>query len=98
MTILITGGAGFIGTNFIFYIRKKYPDYRIICLDALTYAGRIENLTPLMNQPDFRFAKINITDRKAVYQLFEEELPDIVVNFAAESHVDRSIKNPEIFL
>lgn len=98
MTILVTGGAGFIGTNFIFYIRKKYPDYRIICLDALTYAGRIENLTPLINQPDFRFARINITDRKAVYQLFEEELPDIVVNFAAESHVDRSIDNPEIFL
>lgn len=98
MTIIITGGAGFIGSNFIFYMMKKYPDYRIICLDKLTYAGNLSTLAPIMNKPNFRFVKMDICDRKAVYSLFEEEHPDIVVNFAAESHVDRSILNPEIFL
>lgn len=98
MTIIITGGAGFIGSNFIFYMMKKYPDYRIICLDKLTYAGHLSTLTPVMNKPNFRFVKMDICDRKAVYHLFEEEHPDMVVNFAAESHVDRSILNPEIFL
>lgn len=98
MTIIITGGAGFIGSNFIFYMMKKYPDYRIICLDKLTYAGNLSNLAPVMDKPNFRFVKMDICDRDAVYGLFEEEHPDVVVNFAAESHVDRSILNPEIFL
>lgn len=98
MTIIITGGAGFIGSNFIFYMLHKYPDYRIICLDCLTYAGNLSTLESVMGNSNFRFVKASITDRSAVYQLFEEEHPDIVVNFAAESHVDRSIENPEVFL
>lgn len=77
---------------------KKYPDYRIICLDKLTYAGNLSTLAPVMDNPNFRFVKADICDRDAVNQLFEEEHPDMVVNFAAESHVDRSIENPEIFL
>ena len=98
MTIIVTGGAGFIGSNFIFHMLNKYPDYRIICLDCLTYAGNLSTLAPIMDNPNFRFVKESITDREAVYKLFEEEHPDIIVNFAAESHVDRSIENPEIFL
>ena len=98
MTIIVTGGAGFIGSNFIFYMMKKYPDYRIICLDKLTYAGNLSTLAPVMDKPNFRFVKMDICDRDAVYGFFEEEHPDVVVNFAAESHVDRSILNPEIFL
>lgn len=98
MTIIITGGAGFIGSNFIFYMMRKYPDYRIICLDKLTYAGNLSTLAPVMGKPNFRFVKMDICDREAVYGLFEEKNPDVVVNFAAESHVDRSILNPEIFL
>ena len=98
MTIIVTGGAGFIGSNFIFHMLEKYPDYRIICLDCLTYAGNLSTLAPVMNNPNFRFVKESITNRKAVYKLFEEEHPDVVVNFAAESHVDRSIENPEVFL
>ena len=98
MNIIVTGGAGFIGSNFIFHMLRKYPDYRIICLDCLTYAGNLSTLAPVMDNPNFRFVKENITDRAAVYKLFEEEHPDMVVNFAAESHVDRSIENPEIFL
>ena len=98
MTIIVTGGAGFIGSNFVFYMLDKYPDYRIICLDKLTYAGNLSTLEPVMENPNFRFVKADICDSKAVYRLFEEEHPDIVVNFAAESHVDRSIENPEIFL
>ena len=98
MTIIITGGAGFIGSNFIFYMMKKYPDYRIVCLDKLTYAGNLSTLASVMNKPNFRFVKMDICDRDAVYGLFEEEHPNVVVNFAAESHVDRSIMNPEIFL
>ena len=98
MTIIVTGGAGFIGSNFIFHMLNKYPDYRIICLDCLTYAGNLSTLEPVMDNPNFRFVKESITDREAVYKLFEEEHPDMVVNFAAESHVDRSIENPEVFL
>ena len=97
MNIIVTGGAGFIGSNFIFHMLKKYPDYRIICLDCLTYAGNLSTLAPVMDNPNFRFVKESITDREAVYKLFEEEHPDMVVNFAAESHVDRSIENPEVF-
>ena len=98
MKLLITGGAGFIGSNFIFYMLKKHPDDSIICLDSLTYAGNLSTLSSVMDLPNFRFVKDSITDRRAVYRLFEEERPDVVVNFAAESHVDRSIENPEVFL
>ena len=89
MNIIVTGGAGFIGSNFVFHMLNKYSDYRIICLDALTYAGNLSTLEPVMDNPNFRFVKADIRDREAVYKLFEEEKPDIVVNFAAESHVDR---------
>lgn len=98
MNLIITGGAGFIGSNFVFHIMKKYHDYRVICLDKLTYAGNLSTLASVMDKLNFRFVKADICDREAVYQLFEEEHPDIVVNFAAESHVDRSIENPGVFL
>ena len=98
MTVLVTGGAGFIGSNFIFYMMEKYPQYRIVCLDKLTYAGNIHTLNPLMEQKNFRFVRMDICDREGIYRIFEEESPDFVVNFAAESHVDRSIETPEIFL
>lgn len=99
-TIIVTGGAGFIGSNFIYYMLRKYPFYRIVCLDALTYAGNLSTLKNAMeNHPEnFRFVKADIRDKEAVEKLFEEEHPDIVVNFAAESHVDRSILNPQEFL
>ncbi|MDM7512865.1 dTDP-glucose 4,6-dehydratase [Lactobacillus delbrueckii] len=98
MKIIVTGGAGFIGSNFVFYMMKKHQDYKIICLDKLTYAGNLSTLKDVMDKPNFRFVKLDICDREGVYKLFEEEHPDVVVNFAAESHVDRSIENPEIFL
>ncbi len=94
MTIIVTGGAGFIGSNFVYHMLNKYPDYRIVCVDCLTYAGNLSTLEEALKNPNFRFCKINICDREAIYKLFEEEHPDIVVNFAAESHVDRSIANP----
>ena len=98
MNIIVTGGAGFIGSNFIFHMLKAYPEDRIICLDKLTYAGNLSTLASVMDNPKFRFVKMDICDREGVYKLFEKEHPDMVVNFAAESHVDRSIENPEIFL
>lgn len=98
MTILVTGGAGFIGSNFIFYLLKKYPANRIVCLDKLTYAGNLSTLSSVLDRPNFRFVRLDICDREGVFRLFEEERPDIVVNFAAESHVDRSILDPGIFL
>ena len=98
MTIIVTGGAGFIGSNFIFYMMKAHTDCRIVCLDKLTYAGNLSTLVPVMDKPDFRFVRADICDRAAVDRLFAEEKPDIVVNFAAESHVDRSIEDPGIFL
>ena len=98
MKIIVTGGAGFIGGNFVHYMINKYNDYKIICLDALTYAGNMETLEPVKNNPNFKFYKADIADRDAVYEIFEKEKPDIIVNFAAESHVDRSIDNPGIFL
>ena len=98
MTIIVTGGAGFIGANFIFHMLNAHPDYRIICLDKLTYAGNLSTLAPVLEKDNFRFCKTDICDREGVYRIFEEEKPDIVVNFAAESHVDRSIENPSIFL
>ncbi len=98
MKIIVTGGAGFIGGNFVHYMINKYNDYKIICLDALTYAGNMETLEPVKDNPNFKFYKADIADRDAVYEIFEKEKPDIIVNFAAESHVDRSIDNPGIFL
>ena len=98
MKIIVTGGAGFIGSNFIFYMMEKHPQYRIICVDKLTYAGNLSTLRSAMDKPTFRFVKADICDRNAVFSLFEEETPDVVVNFAAESHVDRSIENPGVFL
>lgn len=98
MTIIITGGAGFIGSNFVFHMLREHPQERVICLDKLTYAGNLSTLAPVMGQDNFRFVKADICDRDAVYSLFAEEHPDVVVNFAAESHVDRSIENPAIFL
>ena len=98
MKWLVTGGAGFIGSNFVFYMLDKYPEDQIICLDKLTYAGNLETLEGVMENPGFTFVKGDIADREAVYALFEKERPDIVVNFAAESHVDRSVVDPGIFL
>ena len=98
MTIIVTGGAGFIGGNFVHYMLGKYPEDRIVCIDKLTYAGNLSTLAPVMDNPNFRFCKTDICDRAAVYAIFEEEKPDVVINFAAESHVDRSIENPEVFL
>ena len=97
-TILVTGGAGFIGSNFVYYMLKKYPDYKIICVDCLTYAGNMSTLSDAMKNENFKFYKTNICDRDGIYEIFEAEEPDVVVNFAAESHVDRSIENPEVFL
>ena len=98
MKVLITGGAGFIGSNFIFYMREKHPDYRLICLDKLTYAGNLATLEPVMGKENFKFIRADIADREAVYGVFEAEEPEVVVNFAAESHVDRSIEDPGLFL
>ncbi len=98
MIILVTGGAGFIGSNFIYYMLREYTDYKIVCVDCLTYAGNMSTLTEAMESPNFVFYKTNICDRRAVYEIFEKEHPEIVVNFAAESHVDRSIETPEVFL
>lgn len=98
MKLIVTGGAGFIGSNFIFYMLEKYPAYQMICLDKLTYAGNLSTLNSVMSNPQFQFVKLDICDREGVFALFEKEQPDIVVNFAAESHVDRSIENPSVFL
>jgi len=108
VTIIVTGGAGFIGANFIFYYLKAHTEDRVVCLDKLTYAGNLDTLDPLLDPNSsayydeeagrFRFVRADICDREAVYRLFEEEHPDVVVNFAAESHVDRSIENPGLFL
>ena len=108
MIIIVTGGAGFIGSNFVYHMLDAHPDYRIVCIDKLTYAGNLSTLAQLLDEQNpnydaakasrFRFCKVDICDREAVEKVFEEEKPDIVVNFAAESHVDRSIENPGIFL
>ena len=98
MNIIVTGGAGFIGSNFVFYMLEKHPEDRIICVDSLTYAGNLSTLESVMDHPQFRFVKLDIRDREGVDRLFAEEKPEVVVNFAAESHVDRSIENPGIFL
>ena len=98
MKIIVTGGAGFIGGNFVYHMLNNHPGDKIICLDALTYAGNMETLAEALKNPNFKFVKGDIADRNAVYELFETEKPDVVINFAAESHVDRSITNPELFL
>lgn len=97
-TVLVTGGAGFIGSNFVYHMLEKHPDYKIVCVDCLTYAGNMSTLKKALENGNFVFYKTNICDRKKIYGIFEKETPDIVVNFAAESHVDRSIDNPEVFL
>lgn len=98
MKILVTGAAGFIGSNFVYYELEKYPEDQIVALDLLTYAGNLENLDGCKDNPNFKFVKMDIRDRESINKLFEDEKFDIVVNFAAESHVDRSIKDPEVFL
>ena len=92
MKILVTGGAGFIGSNFIYHMLREHPDYDIVCLDLLTYAGNLKTLDEAMKNEHFKFVKGDIADREFVDKLFEDEKFDIVVNFAAESHVDRSIE------
>jgi dTDP-glucose 4,6-dehydratase len=96
MTIIVTGGAGFIGSNFIFYLLNNHPDYKIVCLDKLTYAGNLSTLKSVLDR--IVFEKVDICDREEVERVFREQKPDVVVNFAAESHVDRSIEDPEVFL
>lgn len=98
MKYLITGGAGFIGSNYCHYVVDKYPNDEFVCIDALTYAGNYNNIKSLENKNNFKFVCGDITDRKLINKLFEQEKFDVVINFAAESHVDNSIKNPEIFL
>ena len=98
MTILVTGGAGFIGSNFVYHMLAAHPEDTILCVDCLTYAGNLSTLEEALKNPNFKFFRTNICDREAIYEIFENEKPDVVVNFAAESHVDRSIENPEIFL
>ena len=96
--ILVTGGAGFIGGNFVHYMVDKYPNYMIVNLDELTYAGNLETCQPVEGKPNYKFVKGDIADREFIFNLFEDEKFDVVVNFAAESHVDRSVTNPEIFI
>lgn len=98
MTVLVTGGAGFIGANFIFYWLKAHPGDRVVCVDKLTYAGNLSTLSAALERPEFRFVRADICDRETMDWLFGEARPDAVVNFAAESHVDRSIEDPEVFL
>ncbi|NBK79426.1 dTDP-glucose 4,6-dehydratase [bacterium D16-76] len=96
--MLVTGGAGFIGSNFTFYWLEHHPDDKIICLDKLTYAGNLSTLRLVMDKPNFKFVKGDICDRGRVFDLFQAERPEVVVNFAAETHVDRSIDGPNVFL
>ena len=97
-SLLVTGGAGFIGSNFIHYILKKYPEYKVINLDKLTYAGNLENLRDVEDNPNYMFIRGDIADKKIVDKIFDSRKIDAVINFAAESHVDRSIEDPGIFI
>ena len=98
MKILVTGAAGFIGSNFMYYELDNHPEDEYVALDLLTYAGNLKNLDGIKDRPNYKFVRMDIRDRENIYKLFEEEKFDLVVNFAAESHVDRSIKDPEVFL
>lgn len=98
MNILVTGGAGFIGSNFVNYMVNKYPKYKIVNVDSLTYAGNLDSLKKVENKANYKFIKGNITDRKFIFNLFKSEKFDVVINFAAESHVDRSVENPGVFI
>ena len=97
-TILVTGGAGFIGSNFVYLLLDERPEWKVVCVDALTYAANIHTLNNAFEHKNFVFYKEDIRNRDGIFSIFEKEHPDIVVNFAAESHVDRSIENPGIFL
>lgn len=97
-TYLVTGGAGFIGSNFILYLMDKYKDIKVINVDCLTYAGNLENLKSVEKKDNYKFLKVDITDKEAVNKIFETNDIDRVIHFAAESHVDRSIRNPEVFV
>lgn len=98
MKTIVTGGAGFIGANHIYFMLERYPEEQVVCVDKLTYAGSLETLNAAMNNENFKFIKGDIADRDFIYKLFEEEKPDVIINFAAESHVDRSITDPDVFL
>lgn len=98
MRTIVTGGAGFIGSNYIYYMLEKYPEEEFICVDKLTYAGSLETLEEAMKMKNFKFIKGDIADRASMYKIFEEEKPDVIINFAAESHVDRSVTDPDVFL
>lgn len=97
-TILVTGGAGFIESNFVYILLEKYTSWKVVCVDSLTYAANIHTLNEAMKNPRFVFYREDIRNREGIFKIFEKERPNVVVNFAAESHVDRSIENPEIFL
>ncbi len=98
MKYIVTGGAGFIGGNFLHYVVDKYPGDEWICLDKLTYAGNLETLAPVADRPNYSFVRGDIADRDFVFELFRKEKPDVIINFAAESHVDRSVSDPDIFV
>ena len=98
MTILVTGGAGFIGSNFVYYQLEKHPEDTVVCVDKLTYAGNLSTLKRALENPNFHFEKVDICDKAEIERVFETYQPDVVVNFAAESHVDRSIEDPGVFL
>lgn len=98
MKIIVTGGAGFIGSNFIFHLFNQQPENHVVCLDKLTYAGNLATLESVKEQDNFTFYQVDISNRQEIFSIFEQEKPDVLVNFAAESHVDRSIENPSIFL
>lgn len=95
--LLVTGGAGFIGSIFIRHILREFPHWHVLCFDALTYAGNLHNLDDVNSHPHFQFTRGDVTDSTKVAQVFSNFLPDVVVHFAAETHVDRGIKDPEPF-
>ena len=98
MKICVTGGAGFIGSVMVQMLVKNYPEDEIVCLDKLTYAGNLENLKAVENAPNYKFVKGDIADREFIFELFKKEKFDVIINFAAETHVDRSVEHPEEFI